>query len=75
MTPIASRFADLDGASLHYLDAGAGDAVVLVHGIPQTSHEWRHILPRLAQRYRVIAPDLRGLGDSSRPATGYDKKT
>lgn len=75
MTPIASRFADVDGASLHYLDAGAGDVVVLVHGIPQTSHEWRHIMPRLTERYRVIAPDLRGLGDSSRPATGYDKKT
>ncbi|WP_018262001.1 alpha/beta fold hydrolase [Methylobacterium sp. WSM2598] len=75
MTAIARRFADLDGVSLHYLDAGAGDAVVLVHGIPQTSHEWRHVIPRLAGRYRVIAPDLRGLGDSSRPATGYDKKT
>ncbi len=71
-----SRFADLDGVTLHYREAGAGeDVVVLVHGIPQTSHEWRHVVPRLAERYRVIAPDLRGLGDSSRPATGYDKKT
>lgn len=75
MPAIASRFADLDGTTLHYLDAGEGDAVVLVHGIPQTSYEWRHVMPRLAERYRVIAPDLRGLGDSSRPATGYDKKT
>ncbi|MEH3143857.1 MAG: alpha/beta fold hydrolase [Methylobacterium frigidaeris] len=71
-----SRFADLDGVTLHYREAGAGeDVVVLVHGIPQTSHEWRHVVPRLAERYRVIAPDLRGLGDSSRPAAGYDKKT
>ena len=76
MTPgIESHFADLDGVTLHYLTAGAGEPIVLVHGIPQSSHEWRRIMPRLAERYRVIAPDLRGLGDSSRPAAGYDKKT
>ena len=75
MPNIESRFADLDGVTLHYLEAGQGDVVVLVHGIPQTSHEWRYVMPRLAERYRVIAPDLRGLGDSSRPAAGYDKKT
>ncbi|GJD51229.1 Soluble epoxide hydrolase [Methylobacterium crusticola] len=75
MPAAASRFADLDGATLHYREAGEGDVVVLVHGIPQTSHEWRHVMPRLAEHYRVIAPDLRGLGDSSRPAGGYDKKT
>ncbi len=75
MSEIESHFADLDGVTLHYLTAGQGDVVVLVHGIPQSSHEWRYIMPRLAERYRVIAPDLRGLGDSSRPAVGYDKKT
>lgn len=75
MPNIESHFADLDGVTLHYLAAGQGDVVLLVHGIPQTSHEWRYIMPRLAERYRVIAPDLRGLGDSSRPAGGYDKKT
>ncbi|MCW1840449.1 alpha/beta fold hydrolase [Prosthecomicrobium hirschii] len=75
MTSATSHFVDLDGVSLHYLTAGQGDPVLLVHGIPQTSYEWRHIMPRLAERYTVIAPDLRGLGDSSRPATGYDKKT
>ncbi|MFO1136402.1 MAG: alpha/beta fold hydrolase [Rhodoblastus sp.] len=70
-----SHFADLDGVSLHYLRAGQGDPVVLVHGIPQTSHEWRYVMPRLAEKYTVIAPDLRGLGDSTRPAGAYDKKT
>ena len=49
--------------------------VVLLHGWPQTWYEWRHIIPGLAERYTVIAPDLRGLGDSSRPLTGFDKKT
>ena len=52
-----------------------GDAVVLLHGWPQTGHEWRKIVPLLADRYRLIIPDLPGLGDSSRPADGYDKKT
>lgn len=75
MTTMSARFADLDGVTLHYLSAGQGEPVVVLHGIPQTSHEWRHVMPRLAERYRVIAPDLRGLGDSSRPARGYDKKT
>ena len=69
------HYADLDGVTLHYLRAGAGEPVVLVHGIPQTSHEWRYVMPRLAGQYTVIAPDLRGLGDSTRPAGGYDKKT
>jgi pimeloyl-ACP methyl ester carboxylesterase len=75
MAEVTSRFADLDEVVLHYLEAGASDTVVLLHGIPQTSHEWRHVIPRLAERYRVVAPDLRGLGDSSRPAGVYDKKT
>jgi pimeloyl-ACP methyl ester carboxylesterase len=65
----------LEGVSLHYVTAGSGDPVVLLHGWPQTWYEWRRIIPELAQRYRVIAPDMRGLGDSSRPATGYDKQT
>src|SRR6185369_3465773 len=70
-----SYFADLDGVTLHYRRAGQGEPVVLVHGIPQTSHEWRYVMPRLAEKYTVIAPDLRGLGDSTRPPGGYDKKT
>ena len=74
MTP-TSQFADLDGVSLHYLRAGKGYPVVLLHGIPQTAHEWRYVMPRLAEKYTVIAPDLRGLGDSTRPAGAYDKKT
>jgi len=48
---------------------------VLLHGIPQSSYEWRYIIPHLTEHYTVIAPDLRGLGDSSRPPSGYDKKT
>ena len=67
--------ADLGDVRLHYVTAGEGFPIVLLHGWPQTWYEWRHIVPVLARQYRVIAPDLRGLGDSSRPADGYDKKT
>ena len=68
-------YADLGDVRLHYVTAGQGPAVVLLHGWPQTWYMWRDVMPGLATRYRVIAPDLRGLGDSSRPADGYDKKT
>ena len=67
--------ADLGDVRLHYVTAGEGPAVVLLHGWPQTWYMWRDIIPGLASQYRVIAPDLRGLGDSSRPVGGYDKKT
>jgi pimeloyl-ACP methyl ester carboxylesterase len=75
MSQTTSYFADLPGVTLHYRRLGQGEPVVLLHGIPQTSHEWRYVIPRLAERHTVIAPDLRGLGDSSRPAGAYDKKT
>ena len=68
-------FADLGDVRIHYVTAGAGQAVLLLHGWPQTWYMWRDVIPGLAQRYFVIAPDLRGLGDSSRPVGGYDKKT
>lgn len=65
----------LDDVRLHYVIAGSGDPVVLLHGWPQTWFEWRRIIPALADKYTVIAPDLRGLGDSSKPLGGYDKRT
>lgn len=69
------RSADLAEVRLHYVTLGAGEPVVLLHGWPQTWFAWRRVMPLLAQRYQVIVPDLRGLGDSSRPAGGYDKRT
>ncbi len=65
----------IEGVRLHYVIAGRGDPVVLLHGWPQTWYEWRRIIPALAEKYTVIAPDLRGLGDSSKPPGGYDKRT
>ncbi|RPI44523.1 MAG: alpha/beta hydrolase, partial [Hyphomicrobiaceae bacterium] len=72
---VSHHFADLGDVLLHYVTAGKGPAVVLLHGWPQTWWEWRHVIPALAEKYTVIAPDMRGLGDSSRPLGGYDKKT
>lgn len=69
------NFADLGDVRLHYVTLGKGKPIVLLHGWPQTWYCWRHVMPLLAERYFVVAPDLRGLGDSSRPVSGYDKKT
>ncbi len=60
---------------MHFVEAGSGPTIVLLHGYPETWYEWRHVMALLAPRFRLIAPDLRGLGDTSRPASGYDKRT
>jgi pimeloyl-ACP methyl ester carboxylesterase len=67
--------ARVNDVTLHYVLAGQGEPVVLLHGWPQTWYEWRKIIPALAQRYTIIAPDMRGIGDSSKPLSGYDKRT
>src|ERR687893_2221260 len=64
-----------NGTQLHYVMGGQGDPVVLLHGWPETWYAWHKVMPALAENYTVIAPDLRGLGDSSKPTTGYDGKT
>jgi pimeloyl-ACP methyl ester carboxylesterase len=70
------HMASVNGIQLHYVIGGQGDPIVLLHGWPETWYEWRHIIPELiANNYTVIAPDMRGLGDSEKPLTGYDKKT
>ena len=72
---ISSRTAEVGGVTLHYLTAGHGPAVILLHGYTQTSRMWRPIMPRLAEKFTVIAPDLPGIGDSSIPKDGLDMKT
>jgi pimeloyl-ACP methyl ester carboxylesterase len=70
---IKSRFANVNGVRLHYLTAGAGDPVILLHGYAETSHMWLPLITELAATRTVIAPDLRGAGESSKPADGYTK--
>lgn len=70
-----SRFGEVNGVRIHYLIDGKGDPVLLLHGYAQNSHMWRPLISELAKTRTVIAPDLRGFGDSSKPESGYDKKT
>lgn len=63
-----------NGIRQHVAEAGEGPPVVLLHGFPETNFAWRFQIPVLAERYRVIAPDLRGYGETEKPATGYDKR-
>src|SRR5271170_778204 len=72
---IGSHTAEVEGVKLHYLTAGHGPAVILLHGYTQTSRMWRPLIPRLAAKFTVIAPDLPGIGDSEIPANGLDMKT
>jgi len=66
------RTAKIDNVELHYLTAGHGPAVILLHGYAETSRMWRPIIPLLAEKFTVIAPDLPGIGDSSIPADKID---
>jgi haloacetate dehalogenase len=67
--------AQVNGISMHYVESGKGPPVVLLHGFPETWFCWRHQIPALSSRYRLIVPDLRGYGRSAKPAAGYDKRT
>jgi pimeloyl-ACP methyl ester carboxylesterase len=64
---IASKYATVDGLKLHYLTAGHGPTVILLHGYAENSRMWRPAIPVLAQKFTVIAPDLPGIGDSDIP--------
>jgi len=64
---ISSHFVDVDGLRLHYLEAGEGDPVLLLHGWPTSSFLWRRVMPPIASGHRVIALDLPGFGRSGKP--------
>jgi pimeloyl-ACP methyl ester carboxylesterase len=65
---IAHRFVGTNGIRMHYAEVGVGPLVLLCHGFPESWHSWRHQLPALAAAgYRVVAPDLRGFGQTDRP--------
>jgi haloacetate dehalogenase len=64
-----------NGVRQNFIDAGEGAPVVLLHGFPETNYAWRHQIPVLGELYRLIVPDLRGYGETEKPASGYDKRT
>jgi pimeloyl-ACP methyl ester carboxylesterase len=72
---IASHTAEINGVKLHYMTAGHGTPLILLHGYAETSLMWKPIIPALAERFTVIAPDLPGIGDSGIPADGLDMKS
>lgn len=72
---ILSRMAEVGSVKLHYLTAGHGAPLILLHGYAETSLMWKPIIPLLAARFTVIAPDLPGIGDSGIPADGLDMKS
>jgi pimeloyl-ACP methyl ester carboxylesterase len=73
---VEHRYVDAAGLNMHVAEAGPpdGDPIVLLHGWPQHWYQWRHQIPKLAERHRVIVPDLRGLGWTEAPPDGYDKE-
>ncbi|WP_337821335.1 alpha/beta fold hydrolase [Amycolatopsis sp. A1MSW2902] len=71
----AVRQVEANGVRLSVAVAGNGPALVLLHGFPHTWQLWSKVISTLAERYRVLAPDLRGLGASSRPESGFDAGT
>jgi pimeloyl-ACP methyl ester carboxylesterase len=66
---------NVNGVNIHYVIGGKGEPLVLVHGFGQNWYMWNRLLPELSKHFTVIAPDLRGVGESDKPASGYDKKT
>lgn len=75
MNTFVSHTVRANGIRQNFIDAGNGAPVVLLHGFPETNYAWRHQIPVLAANHRVIAPDLRGYGETEKPATGYDKRS
>src|ERR1700759_1215475 len=73
---IVSKTADINGLKMHYLTIGHGSTnLILLHGYAENSHMWRPIMPMLAEKFTVIAPDLPGIGDTGVPASGLDMKS
>jgi pimeloyl-ACP methyl ester carboxylesterase len=75
MMTLTHHTQEVNRLKMHYVEAGEGPPVILLHGFPETWFAWRKQIPALAAKYRVIAPDLRGYGETAKPLDGYDKRT
>lgn len=67
----SSSYVDVDGVNIHYIEAGSGKTILLLHGVPASSYVWRNVLPYLADLGHCIAPDLVGFGKSDKPDIAY----
>jgi pimeloyl-ACP methyl ester carboxylesterase len=75
LTGIRSSSVTVNGLRMHVTDAGAGTPVLLLHGFPESSREWAPVMTALSDRARLVAPDLRGAGETDAPNAGYDSET
>ena len=69
--PFKSRFIEVNGSNLHYVEEGEGDPILFLHGNPTSSYLWRNIIPHVTSLGRAIAPDLIGMGKSDKPDIEY----
>jgi haloalkane dehalogenase len=69
--PFQSRFVDVNGSKIHYVEEGSGDPVLFLHGNPTSSYLWRNIIPHVSKSHRAIAMDLIGMGKSDKPDVEY----
>lgn len=69
--PFTSQFIEIDGSKIHYIEEGQGDPMLFLHGMPTSNYLWRNIIPRLSEVAHCIAPDLIGMGKSSKPDISY----
>jgi haloalkane dehalogenase len=69
--PFTSKFIEINGSNIHYIEEGAGDPIVFIHGNPTSSYLWRNIIPYLTPHARCIALDLIGMGKSDKPEIDY----
>jgi pimeloyl-ACP methyl ester carboxylesterase len=70
-----NKYSNVNGVNLHYVTGGKGETLLFIHGNGATWYSWRKIMPKLVAQYSLVVPDLRGFGESSKPDSGYDKKT
>jgi pimeloyl-ACP methyl ester carboxylesterase len=68
------QYATVNNVKIHYVIGGKGEPLLLIHGFGQNWYMWNRLLPQLSKHFTVIAPDMRGVGESGKPAGGYDKK-
>ena len=75
--PVKHGRARVNGIRMHYVTAGHGEPLLLIHGTPKTHYYWYKLIPLLTEHFTVVAPDLRGFGDTDKPpvAEGYDSET
>jgi len=68
------QYTNVNAVKIHYVIGGTGEPLVLLHGFGQNWYMWNRLLPELSKHFTVIAPDMRGMGESDKPDSGYDKK-